>query len=169
MKLCTRLAVLAAPLTLAALAVPPAASAATTHPTAHKAPLVISHLCLSNAGYLGACATAEGSGGQAQISEGGASLTVSSCGQISGQNVWAYKTQNGLWMHWLSSNGHVTFETDSTNGCSNNADKWIQNPSDARIYSPYNNVNYDLGTNSDQIGSKIFASASPGWNKWSDE
>ena len=158
---------------LAALAFSPVgASAATSHPAAHHVAATDPQgvLCLYYSQGCGAELTAEGNGNQAQISTNGATLTQSNCGFINGAIVAAWKNNNGLWVHWKSSNGFVTFETDSTNGCSNNADKWVLisagGPGGPNVYGNYSNVNDLLGTNGDTSGSKVFASQSPGWDKW---
>jgi len=162
---------------LASLAlVPAAASAAPQAPaavTAHHAathpaaPLISFSLCLANSPGEGACLTSAGQGVQAQIGSG-ANLTESNCGQQGGQNVFAWKNANNLWVHFLTSNGRVTFDNNPTNGCSNHADEWIQDPQNGEIYSPWNNINYNLGCNGDSQGTKVFAGGSPGWDKWAD-
>ena len=123
-------------------------------------------LCLENSPGCGAELTANGNGGQAYVSTAGATLTESDCGFQSGNLVLAWRNQNGLWVHYKSSNGYITFETDSTNGCSNNADKFIEFPNNGEVFDPWNDVNKVMGTNSDAAGSPVFA-GSPNWFRWS--
>ena len=66
-----------------------------------------------------------------------------------------------------SGNGFIVFTTESTNGCSNNAMKFVKVPSPDGFYlEPYTNVNYFTGANSDASGALIFAAGSPSWKQW---
>jgi hypothetical protein len=80
-------------------------------------------ICLVNGSQF--CLDGQGQGNQMELNFPAISnFSTSFCGEINGQSVQAWQNSNNLWVHALS-NGKVTLDNNSTNGCSNNADKWI--------------------------------------------
>jgi hypothetical protein len=145
----------------AGLILAPAAAIAATAAPASAGQII----CLTNSPGCGAELTAQGAGAQAQLSGNGANITVSDCGLQQGNPVRAWRNANNLWVH-AKSDGTVTFENDSTNGCNNNADKWIKVPN---TNSKWNSWAYGrlLWTNTDGGGELVYNSNSPGWVSWS--
>lgn len=142
-----------------------------THPIKAKPGekrIISGALCLVNSLACSAQLTGEGAGNQAQLSSSGADLTESNCGTLDGFTVVAWRNNNHLWVHYKTSNGFVTLESDTTNGCPNAADEWVRDPVGGGqfLYLPFNNTNIVMGTNSSNAGSPVFIAMNPAWNKW---
>lgn len=129
--------------------------------TAHG-PLVSFQICLTNGNHN--CILGQGNGNDPILAAhgSGSSFTEDNCGDQSGNPVRAWKNSNTLYVH-ANSNGTVSMENDSTNGCTNNADKWIKVPSTNSEWISWN-YTQSLSAAADVNGQFITQGA--GWQQW---
>ena len=146
------------------LLIPGAATAATHHPAGHRIARISvndTFLYLVNAPPGTAEITGQGDDVQAQLeSTGGPRFTQDGCGGF----VYAFRNQTMpyKYLHFQSSNGHISVSRETTNGCSNAADKFtVTALPNGCEYSPTGS-GLVVGTNSPNDGTKVFA-GNPSW------
>lgn len=156
-------AAVAAALTVAALAVTPLAASAA--PTAHH----IARISI-NGNYLyfvngdgSERITGQGDDQQALLENTGATkFTQDSCGTSPQSYAFRNQTTPYKYLHYQTSNGHVSVSRETSNGCSNSADRWYVSGSGGCLFEPVNDSSVLMGANSDGSGAPVFI-GTPNW------